>query len=46
MNEKEFSETSELADKVSRQLDHLIRHLESYDGSEQVRELSAEYVAQ
>lgn len=46
LSEEEFSETSDLADKVSRQLYHLIRHLESHDGSEQVRELPAEYVAQ
>ncbi|WP_118828411.1 four helix bundle protein [Salinibacter ruber] len=45
-NEEEFSETSDLADKVSRQLYHLIRHLENHDGSEQVRELPAEYVSQ
>lgn len=46
MDEEEFVETSDLADKVSRQLYHLIRHLENHDGSEQVRELPAEYVAQ
>lgn len=42
---EEFDRISDVADKASRQLYHLIRHLESDSGPEQVREIPAEYVS-
>ena len=46
LDDEEFEAVLDQADKVSRQLYHLIHHLENYDGSGQVRELPAGYVAQ
>lgn len=40
----EFEAVAELADKVSRQLYHLVQYLERRDDSNQVRELPEEYV--
>jgi len=45
LNDEAFSRTNDLADKVSRQLYHLIRHLEQRDGPDQVRELPPEYTS-
>ena len=45
LDDSEFETVSDLADKASRQLYHLIQHLEQSDGSNRVRELPAEYVA-
>ena len=44
LDDSEFETVSDLADKASRQLYHLIQHLEQSDGSNRVRELPAEYV--
>lgn len=46
LDDEEFEAVLDQADKVSRQLYHLIHHLENHDGSGQVRELSAGYVVQ
>lgn len=46
LDDEEFEAVLDQADKVSRQLYHLIHHLENYDGSRQVRELPAGYVVQ
>ena len=46
LDDEEFEPVLDQADKVSRQLYHLIHHLENYDGSGQVRELPAGYVVQ
>jgi four helix bundle protein len=45
LSEEEFEDVADLADKVSRQVYHLIRHLERSDGSKRVRELPPEYIA-
>ena len=45
LDDSEFETVSDLADKASRQLYHLIQHLEQSDGSNRVCELPAEYVA-
>ena len=45
LDDSEFETVSDLADKASRQLYHLIQYLEQSDGSNRVRELPAEYVA-
>ena len=45
LSDETFSWINDLADKVSRQLYHLIRHLEQSDGPDHVRELPTEYVA-
>jgi len=44
LEEGGFDAMSDSADKLSRQLYHLIRHLKQSDGSDRVRELPAEYV--
>lgn len=44
LSDETFSRINDLADKVSRQLYHLIRHLEQSDGPDHVRELPTEYV--
>jgi four helix bundle protein len=45
LDEEEFNAASDLADKASRQLYHLIRHLKNQDGgSDRVRDLPEEYV--
>jgi four helix bundle protein len=44
VREEEFDDVSDLADKVSRQLYHLIRHLEQSKSSDRVHELPTEYV--
>ncbi|WP_259107617.1 four helix bundle protein [Salinibacter ruber] len=44
LNEEDFSETSDLADKVSRQLYKLIQHLERSDDPGHIRELPVEYI--
>jgi four helix bundle protein len=45
LDEEEFNAASDLADKASRQLYHLIRHLKNRDGgSDRVRDLPEEYV--
>ncbi len=46
LSDEAFSQINDLADKVSRQLYHLIRHLEQRDGPDHVRELPTEYVAE
>jgi hypothetical protein len=46
LSDEAFSQINDLADKVSRQLYHLIRHLEQRDGPDRVRELPTEYVAE
>jgi four helix bundle protein len=46
LDDEEFEAVLDQADKVSRQLYHLIHHLENHDGSGQVRELSVGYVVQ
>ena len=46
LDDEEFEAVLDQADKVSRQLYHLIHHLENHDGSGQVRELPAGYVVQ
>jgi four helix bundle protein len=45
LDEDEFEAVTDLADKVSRQLYHPIRHLDQCDGSDYVRELPPEYIA-
>lgn len=44
LDDDEFESVSDLADKVSRQLYHLLRHLDETDGSGSVRELPVEYI--
>ena len=44
LSDETFSRINDLADKVSRQLYHLIGRLEQNDGSDRVRELPAEYI--
>jgi len=45
LKEEELNAASDLADKVSRQLYHLIRHLKNREGgSDRVRDLPEEYV--
>lgn len=44
LNDDEFESVSDLADKVSRQLFHLLRHLKETDGAGSVRELPVEYI--
>jgi len=39
LKDEEFEAVSDRADKVSRQLYHLIRHLEQNDGSGRVQEI-------
>ena len=46
LEEGEFRAASDMADKVSRQLYHLIRHLRQNEGPDHVRELPAKYVAE
>lgn len=46
LNDEEFEAVSDRADKASRQLYRLIQHLEQNGGSERVRELPAEYIAE
>ena len=43
LSEETFSRINDLADKVPRQLYHLIRHLEQRDAPDHVRELPEEY---
>jgi len=43
LDEKEFDSLSDLAEKASRQLYCLIRHLKQSDGSDRVRKLPEEY---
>lgn len=43
VREEEFDDVSDLADKTSRQLYHLIRHLEQNNESGQVQEIPEEY---
>nr|WP_232798052.1 hypothetical protein [Salinibacter altiplanensis] len=45
LDEEKFEDIFESADKVSRQLYHLIRHLEQRDGPDQVREIPPEYTS-
>jgi len=45
LDEEKLEAIFELADKVSRQLYHLIRHLEQRDGPDKVRELPPEYTS-
>jgi four helix bundle protein len=44
LSDETFSRINDLADKMSRQLYHLIGHLEQNDGPDHVRELPTEYV--
>lgn len=44
LNDDEFESVSDLADKVSRQLYHLLRHLDETDGPGSVQELPVEYI--
>jgi four helix bundle protein len=44
LSDETFSRINDLADKMSRQLYHLIGHLEQNDGSDRVHELPTEYV--
>jgi four helix bundle protein len=44
VDDKEFEAISDRADKASRQLYHLIQHLEKNDGSGRVQEIPEEYV--
>lgn len=44
LGEEEFDDVSDLADKTSRQLYHLIRHLEQNNGSGRVQEIPEEYM--
>jgi len=44
LDDEEFEAVSDRADKVSRQLYHLIRHLEQNHGSGRVQEIPEEYM--
>lgn len=44
LGEEEFEDVADLADKASRQLYHLIRHLKQSEGPNRIRERPAEYV--
>ena len=45
LDEEKLEAIFELADKASRQLYHLIRHLEQRDGPDHVREIPPEYTS-
>lgn len=46
LNDAEFKKVSDQAEKVARQLYQLIRYLKNRDGTDRVRDVSEEYLAQ
>lgn len=44
LDDSEFEELSDAADKVSRQLFQLLRHLKQHDGPDRVHEFPEEYI--